>query len=174
MQPKHLAIALWITALLILVGVFTRSWFTPDRGDGGVGLTGVEVCRGGRCQTASWDDLKRAPKDIGVFGWLGLVSGLGSAGLVAAVGGLVFAGRPVRIPLKVVSVVLGVTAFATTMFAMRVLGEMSRDVSLGFSGFLAVGGLLVAGGLVQKGVAPLTRAQAGGGALAPPGAGAAT
>ncbi len=162
MQHKPLAIALWITALAILVGLFTKSWFTPERGDGGVGLTGVEVCRGDRCQTASWSELKRAPKDIGVFGWIGLVGGLGAAGLAATIGGLVAAGNAARTrtPIKVMNVVLGVAAFATVMFTMRVLGEMSRDVSIGYSGFLAVGGIIAAGAIVTRGVMPLAAAAA--------------
>ena len=158
MKHTHLAIALWVTAAVILIGLFTKSWFTPERGDGGVGLTGVEVCRGDRCETAAWDELKRAPKDIGVFGWLGMLGGLGAAGLAAAVGGLVASGKAQRVPLKVMNVVLGVAAFSTTMFAMRVFGEMSRDVSIGYSGFLAIGGIIAAGAILQRGVVPLTKA----------------
>jgi hypothetical protein len=160
MQHKHLAIALWVTAVVILVGLFTKSWFTPERGDGGIGLTGVEVCRRDHCQTASWDELRRAPRDINVFAWLGLLGGIGAAGFAAAIGGMVASGKAARIPLKVFNAVLGVAAFSTTMFAMRVFGEMSKDVSFSYSGFLAIGGLIATGAIVQRGVAPLVRAAA--------------
>lgn len=156
-RARNLAIALWATALIVLIGVFTRSWFTPERGDGGLGLTGVEACFRGQCRTAGWGELRHAPKDINVFAWLGMLGGVATAGFAAVIGGLLISGRARQIPIKAFTIVLGLTAFATTMFAMRVFGEMSKDVALGWSGFLAIGGLLGLGGIVQRGVTPLTR-----------------
>lgn len=162
MTPRRIGAALALVgAMMLFVGTFSMRWLkAPAPHDGGVGLTGIEMCRGDRCQTASWDELKRAPKDIGIFGWVGLLGGLGAAGLAATIGGLVASGNTAkaRTPIKVLNVVLGVASFATVMFAMRVFGEMSKDVSIGYSGFLAVGGIIAAGAIVTKGVLPLTKA----------------
>jgi len=156
-RTRNLAIALWGTALLVLIGACTKSWFTPDAGDGGVGLTGIEVCFRGHCQTAGWDELKHAPKDLGVFAMLGFLGSLASIAFTATVGGLLIAGKAQKVPIKIFNGVLGLTAFATTMFGMRVLTEMSRGISIGWSGLLTIGGLLAISLIVQYGVAPLTR-----------------
>lgn len=157
-RTRLVAIGLFVCAALVLVGVFTKSWFTPDRGEGGIGLTGVEVCHRGKCETASWSDLKRAPGDLAIFGWMGLLGGLASAGITAVAGGLLLSGRARQIPLKAMNVVLGLTAFATTLFAMRIFTEMSKGISISWSPFLAIGGLVAIGAIVKTSVQPLTKA----------------
>lgn len=151
-RARNTAIMLWVAAALVLVGIFTKSWFTPDRGEGGIGLTGIEVCGGGRCETASWGDLERVPSDIPLVAWIGLLAGLGAAGFAVAAGVLAIQGRADRIPLKVFHVVVGLAAFGTTMFLMRIMTEMDRGTSLGWSGFVAIGGLLAIAGAAKYGL----------------------
>ena len=156
-RMRNLVIALGVCAVLVLVGTFTKSWFTAPNDEGGVGLTGIEMCRRDVCRTASWDDLKRAPDDIGIFGTLGMLGGLVSVGFTAAAAVMALTGKGKNIPLKAMNGVLGMTAFFTTFFFMRVWGEMGKDLDFGFSGFLTVGGLVAIGLIVQKGIVPLAR-----------------
>jgi hypothetical protein len=149
-RTRNLAIALGVAALLVMIGIFTKSWFTAPRGEGGVGLTGIEMCRGDTCRSVSWDELKRAPDDIGIFGTLGLLGGLASVGFTAAAIVLALQGKAHKLPLKIMNGVLGLTAFFNTFFFMRVWGEMGKDVDLGYSGFLAIGGLIAIGLVVRQ------------------------
>lgn len=155
-RARVAAIALFACAAIVLVGLVTKSWFTPERGEGGLGLTGVEVCRGDRCQSAAWGDLPRVPSDLPIIAWMGLLGGVAAAGFAAYAGVMLLAGRADKIPMKVFNVILGLAAFGTTMFAMRVYTEMSKDVSLGWSGLVALGGLLGIGAIAKLRVQPLT------------------
>ena len=153
-RARAFAIALWASALLIAVGVLTKHWFVSERGDGGLGLTGIEVCRGDACQSISWGDVPKAPADLQAFAWLGLLGGIASAGFSVFAGVMIGTGRAARIPMKIVNVVFGLSAFATTMFAMRILTEMSRGLTMSWSGALTLAGLLVAAGIVKASTKP--------------------
>jgi hypothetical protein len=149
-RTRNLAIILGVAALAVLIGIFTKSWFTAPKGEGGVGLTGIEMCRGNECRTASWDDLKRAPDDIGIFGTLGTIGGIASVIFTGVVVALLLQGKANKVPVKPMNAVLGMTAFFTTFFFMRVWGEMGKDLDFGFSGFLTIAGLVTIGVVVQK------------------------
>jgi hypothetical protein len=156
LQP--IAIALFGAALVTLVGLVTKSWFTVP--GGGVGLSGVEACRGSRCMSISWGDIPKVPSDVPIFAWLGLLSGLAAVGVAATMGGMLLAGKAAKIPLKAFNVVLGVAAFSTTMFLMRLYSDDPKHATFGWSGFVAIGGIIAIGALTKQGVAPRVKAPA--------------
>jgi len=150
-QTKNLAIGLFVLALLVLIGTFTSSWASASErgGSAGVGLTGLEACFRDTCKTISWGDSK-APFDFTLFGYLGLLGGLASVAGGIATGVFAFTGKPNKIPAQIFNIVLGVTAFAMTSFLIRVLTHKElKSLSLSYSGFLAIGGV-VGIGVVAK------------------------
>ncbi|MEZ4403055.1 MAG: hypothetical protein R3B06_23735 [Kofleriaceae bacterium] len=144
-----MSIVLLVLAALLLVGTVSSSWFTPSRGSGGVGLTGVEACRGGECRSVSWGDMPKAPKDLAALGWFGLLGGLSAVGVTVAAGVMGLTGKAQRIPFKPFSIVYGLAACSMTMFFMRVLTEFTRGLSIGFAGILAIGALIAISVLVK-------------------------
>jgi hypothetical protein len=157
-RTQKIAFALFGAALITLIGLVTKSWFTVR--DGHIGLTGIEACRGAQCMTISWGDIPRIPQDVVIFAWLGLLGGLAAVGVGCAMGGMLLAGKAARIPVKAFNLVLGVAAFSTTMFLMRLYSDDPRHVSFGFSGFVAIGGLVAIGALTKQGVMPRIAAAA--------------
>ena len=155
-KTQTIAFALFGAAAIALVGLVTKSWFTVP--GGGIGLTGVEACAGSRCMSISWSDIPKLPGDISVFAWMGLLFGLAAVGAAAAMGGMLLSGKAAKIPLKVVNVVLGLAAFSTTMFMMRLYTDDPKRASFGWSGFAAIGALIAIGALTKQGVAPRARA----------------
>jgi hypothetical protein len=153
-RARNLAIGLFGCALIILLGVVTKQWFTASRGEGSIGLTGIEVCQGGTCQSIGWDKLNHVGKDIQIFGWLGLLGGLAAVGVTLAIGVLTLQGKAAKIPSRPFQIVLGLAAFATTMFFMRVIGDQ-KGIAPSWSGFCAIGGLIAVGVLLKK-VTPRT------------------
>ena len=155
-KAQAIAFALFGAAIVTLVGLVTKSWFTVP--GGGVGLTGVEACRGARCMSMSWGDIPRVPSDIAIWAYLGLIAGLAAVGVAGAMGGMLLAGKAHKIPVRPFNLVLGAAAFGTTMFLMRLYSDDPRHATFGWSGFVAIGGLLVIGGLTKQGVMPRARA----------------
>jgi len=144
-KVKNLSIALGVLALLVLVAIFTHAWFTmSERGmDGGMGLTGVEVCGRGRCASVSWGDMGgKAPGGIEIFGYAGLLGGLAIAGLSAAWAFFGFTGKPNPIPFKVLNAAAGVAAFGMVGFVVRWFAEGTKGASIGYSAFLGIGGVI--------------------------------
>jgi hypothetical protein len=152
-RTRNLALGLFGAALLILAGVVTRSWFTVGH-RGHIGLTGLEACGGGHCETIAWSHVPHLAGDIAIFAWLGLLSGLAAVGVTVAMGGMLLAGKADRIPQRGFEIVLGIAAFSTTMFLFRLYGDQPRGLSFGWSGFAAIGGLVTVGILAKRGVAP--------------------
>jgi hypothetical protein len=150
-QTRSIAIGLFLAAALVLIGVVTPSWFT-ERG-AGAGLTGLSG--GGR--SISWGEVPGVPKDIIAFAYLGLLSGIAAIVVTGVMGGMLLAGKARTIPLRAFNIVLGLAAFTMTMFAVRLYTEDPKHMSFGFSGFCAIGGLLVIGALVKSGVTPRAR-----------------
>ena len=154
---KAIAFALFGAALLVLVGTVTKSWFTAPHGIG-VGLTGAEACVRDQCMSIGWSEMKQIPSDVVIFAYLGLLGGLAAAGAAATMGGLLLAGKARKIPVKPINLVLGVAAFSTTMFLMRLYSDDPKHVSFGFSGFVAIGGIIAIGALTKQGVMPRAKA----------------
>lgn len=152
-RAKNLAIGMFVCAVVILLGVVTKQWFVAPHGEGSIGLMGIEVCEGGGpCHTVAWSEAGRIGKDISIFGWLGFLGGLAAVGVTIAMGVLTLQGKAARIPQRPFQIVLGVAAFSTTMFFMRIIADL-RQISPSWSGFAAVGGLIVVS-VLQKKAAP--------------------
>lgn len=155
---RNLAIGLFALALLVLIGTFTSSWATASErgGEMGAGLRGFEACGRGHCVSFSWSDAK-APGDLTLFGYLGLLGGLASVAAAVAIGYFAMTSKPNKIPPKVLNIVLGVTAFAMTAFLIRILteGDLEKlDMGISYSGILAIGGVIGIG-VVSKMLAGL-------------------
>lgn len=154
-------IILLVCALAILIGLFTKGWGTASEGreDVNAGLLGIEGCRGGQCQSIEWDLAEKAldiPSDVGMFRILGLLAGLAAIGGIAAAGGMALSRKTGQIPLKPIQGVMGAASFTLTYFAIR-LSMSDKDVNFGpgFSVFLAIGGLIAAGIVMQTMLRPL-------------------
>jgi hypothetical protein len=149
-----------VMAALIVFGAFTKSWGTGrELGTGGAGLMGMEECRGPRCESASWDILEKQaeiPSDVGIFGMLGLITGLGAAVFCGVAGGLALTRKLDKLPVTPLLVVINVATFCMTFFVFRLL-TTDKDIalSLSYSPFLAIGGLVAAAAITQKGLKPL-------------------
>lgn len=158
-KAKNLAIAMLVLAAAVLIGTFTKSWASAgERGfTVGAGLLGVEACMGDHCKSGSWSEGK-APGDFQLFGWLGFLGGLASAGCAAAIGVFALTNKPNPIPPKVLNIIFGITAFAMTAFFIRLLTEGGKGMSMSYSGFLAIGGIIGVGVVAKQ----LEKARAGG------------
>jgi hypothetical protein len=150
-KAAPIAYALFGVAAITLIGLVTKSWFTAREGT--IGLTGIDV----RGHSIAWGDIPRLPGDIAIFAYLGLLSGLAAVAAAATMGGMLLAHKATRIPVKAINLVLGVAAFSTTMFLMRFYGENPKGISFGFSGFLAIGGIIAIGAITKQGVMPRAR-----------------
>lgn len=109
----------------------------------------MKVCAGDECRSASWSDGKGAPVDFTIFGYMGFLGGLASAAAAAAAGVFALTNKPNKIPPKIVNIVFGLTAFAMTAFFIRLITEGGKGMSVSYSPFLAIGGI-VGIGVVSK------------------------
>jgi hypothetical protein len=162
-KSRNAAIAMFIAALAILIGVFTHSWFTADRGDGGIGLTGIEECRRGMCRSATWGEMGDGiPSELPLFGYVGFLGGLLAAAGCAAAGVMLLRGNARKLPIKLVSGAFAVAALGQLAFVNRIFaaGEM-KGVSLGWSLFVALGGLIAAAVITKTMVMPAIEAESG-------------
>ena len=157
-KTQAIAFALFGAAVLALVGLVTKSWFTIP--GGGVGLTGVEACRGSHCMSMSWGDIPRVPSDIALWAYVGLIAGLAAVGVAGAMGGMLLANKAHKIPVKVFNIVLGIAAIGTTMFLMRLYSDDPKHATFGWSGFVAIGAIIAIGALTKQGVMPRATARA--------------
>lgn len=168
-NPAQLGgILLLVCALFILIGLFTRSWFSMDRGrmEAGVGLLGYKFCRGDECEGKffepdMFDDEK---KDITGARFLVILGGLGTA-VLAGIGGAMALSRQARkAPLLPLYIAGGITAFFAIYFVARTLGQVEGDNGPGvswsfFLTFLGAGGSILIGALLVK---PAARREPGG------------
>ena len=143
-KVRNLAIGMFICAALVLIATFTSGWATAERGPAsiGAGLTGIEGCFRGHCESASWSKSK-APGDFTFIGYLGLLGGLASTGVGIALGVFGITGKRNPIPDQVANGVFGVTAFAFTFFTIRLMTESNaKQMSIGYSAFLGIAGII--------------------------------
>jgi hypothetical protein len=176
-----------VAALMILVGVSTRSWFTmEDDGDSmKAGLTGYSIC----FSSGSYDDYddsssshttckneffagrQGTPKDIYAVGYLGFLLGLGSAGCAAIAGIMGLTKKAASIPVVVFAAIAGVALAAHLYYVMRVFTEFhgERHPSLGYSMFLAVVGGIGALVLQLALLGPAGKKMPGGAGMVPTG-----
>jgi hypothetical protein len=153
-KSRTAAIVLFAAAASIALGVLTKSWFSARGADGGVGLLGIESCRGGACVARSWGEID-APGSIATFGYLGFVAGLAAAAGLVAAGVMLLTGRAAKIPVKPLGAALTVGALGMLAFSNAV---MEGRLSPGWSLAPAFGGLLVAAIALKVMVMPLVKA----------------
>ena len=166
-QPPNPAqtagIILCVCALALLIGLFTKGWASASEGreEVNAGLLGFEGCRGGECRSVDWELAEKGldiPSDVGMFRILGLLCGLAALGGIAAAGGMALARKTAKIPIKPIQGAMGAASFTLTYFAIR-LAMSDKDVDFGpsYSVFLAIGGLVAAGIVMQTMLRPLVQ-----------------
>lgn len=156
------AIALFICAVAMGIGMFTNSWATAHEGRHsiGAGLFHIEGCRSdGGCESLDWaraSDRLDIPSDVDTFRTLGIVSGFAALAALVVIGGMLMGPNLHKIPLIPLQIPMGLGAGCLTYFAFR-LAMSDRDVSFGpgYSAFLTIGALLIAGTVVKQWVKPI-------------------
>jgi hypothetical protein len=135
-----------VCALVIFIGAFSNSWVTAGRGMG-IGPTGVEICFGQVCKTHGW---RGVAGDIQVFGTLSLIGGIVAAAACVAFGGLFLANKRDKLPaVKIANGAFGFAIAAMAVFEMRLVTSNS-DMTIGWSVFPALAGLIMAGVMLRK------------------------
>lgn len=158
-RTRTAAIALFAATGLMLLATLTKAWFTAG-GDGGVGLLGLEKCRHGMCQSATWFDIKHIPSQIPIFATTALIAAIVAVAFLIHTGVMLFQNRPEAIKLKWLSQLLGLTSFGMVAFVFSLsFGEWSRGLSVGWSTFVGIGGLVAASVITGVMVRPLTAAR---------------
>jgi hypothetical protein len=170
------AIILGVCALLMAIGVFTKSWVShSERGaDAGIGLLGLKVCGGGQCASFGWSEgfMKKADGDIKAFGYLGFITGLAAIGAAGYCAFLAFQRQSHKIPVKIINGVFGAAAFCFTFFLVRLMtSEIGDEAGPSYSGFLAIGGVVGAGFVLKQMLGPIIAQGPGAAVAAAPGGG---
>jgi hypothetical protein len=161
-----------LAGVLTLVGVFTRGWFTLDKGEFefGLGLMGSYSCAKWdgeeRCEGKRFDtETKGRDKDIHLWRFGGFAGGLGSSVLAILCGVFALTRKPRSAPLVVLYIFVGIAFVFCSAYVFRVMSEMKGEMkpSLGYSFFLTYMGLVGAfvAGLAMIG--PAAKKMAGGG-----------
>lgn len=153
-------IVMLVCAALLAVGLFTPGWggLSKNGGELNVGMFGAEGCRRGECRSADWEQttkMLKLPGDASVFRTLGLVTGILALIATIIVGVMAIANKTSSIPLLAVQPILGAAAFCLTYFAIRLSSTGRADLNPGYSAFLAIGGLLAVGVIMQTWMRPL-------------------
>ena len=155
-RARTAGIALLVATGMILIAAITKSWFTAGN-SGGVGLLGLEKCRGMICETATWFDIKRIPTQIPIFATTALIASLVAIAFLIHAGVMLVQNRPEAVKLKWVSQLLGLTSFGMVAFVFSLsIGDWSRGLSIGWSTFVGIGGLIAASVVMATMVRPLT------------------
>ena len=158
-RARAAAIALFVATGLILLAALSKAWFTAGN-SGGVGLLGLEKCRGAICESATWFDIKRIPSQIPIFATVALIASLGAIAFLIHTGVMLLQGRIESVKLKWLSQLLGLTSFGMVAFVFSLsIGDWSRGLSVGWSTFVGIGGLVAASVVTATMVRPLTAAK---------------
>jgi len=163
MTPRRIGAALaLIGAVMILFGTFSMRWLTPPSPhEGGVGLTGVEMCRGGECQSQDWDEITkraRGDKDVELLKTAALVATIGSvlaAGLLLAIAISGLATQRSMSLITIFSIIGATLALLGAIATVVLLREYFKDekMELGYSLFVYLGGCVLGavGSIVSRG-----------------------
>lgn len=159
-RARNAAIALCGAAVLLLVGLISHGWFTA-RGDGGVGLLGVEECRRTMCRSMNWFDIPRATVELKLFSTIGIIGIVGAIGFLAQAALMLFRREAHRVMMVPLNAALGIAAFGCFSFFFHLtFGELSRRLSVGYAGILAMAGIIGASIVIGTMVRPLAKAAA--------------
>jgi hypothetical protein len=155
-RARTAAIVLFVATGLLLLAAMTKAWFTAGN-SGGVGLLGLEKCRGAICESATWFDIKRIPSQIPIFATTALIASLLAVAFLIHTGVMLLQNRPEAIKMKWLSQLLGLTSFGMIAFVFSLsIGDWSRGLSVGWSTFVGIGGLITAAVVTATMVRPLT------------------
>jgi hypothetical protein len=155
-RARVAAIALFGATGLILIAALTKAWFTAGH-SGGVGLLGLEKCRGAICESATWFDMKRIPSQIPIFATTALIASLAAVAFLVHTGVMLLQNRLEAIKLKLLSQLLALTSFGMIAFVFSLsFGDWSRGLSVGWSTFVGIGGLIGAAVITASMIRPLT------------------
>jgi hypothetical protein len=150
------AIALLASAVAMLIGIASFSWFT--RGESGIGLSGVKECFSHACHTAMWTDLGRAPGEYALLGYVAILSLGGAIALSIHAGTRLLQNQARLAKVRALNAFLGIAAFSTVGFWMRLkLGELGGRASIGYAGIVAIAGVVVAGNIAHRTLRRLAR-----------------
>lgn len=156
-RARTAGIAILVATGLLLVAALTKAWFTAGS-DGGVGLLGLEKCRGALCQSATWFDIKRIPTQIPIFATTALIASLVLVAFLIHTGVMLLQNRPEAVKLTWVAQLLGLTSFGMIAFVFSLsIGNWSRGLSVGWSAFVGIGGLVAAAAVTAAMVRPLVQ-----------------
>ncbi len=156
-RARTAGIAILVATGLLLVAALTKAWFTAGS-DGGVGLLGLEKCRGALCQSATWFDIKRIPTQIPIFATTALIASLVLVAFLIHAGVMLLQNRPEAVKLTWVAQLLGLTSFGMIAFVFSLsIGNWSRGLAIGWSALVGIGGLVAAAVVTAAMVRPLVQ-----------------
>lgn len=157
-RARLAGILLLVCALMLLIGLVSKSWFTA-RGGASLGVLGIEECRRSVCHSISWLDAGRVASEIKLFAMMALIGGLAGIGFLVHSGVVLLMNKPKKVILLGLNISLGIAAFGVVSFFFRfTFGEYARGVSLSWAGVLAMLAVLAAAILLPVLVRPLKRA----------------
>jgi hypothetical protein len=155
-RAQTAGVALLVAAAVLLVAALTKSWFTAD--NGGVGLVGLESCRGDVCRSITWFDVRRVPAQLPIFATTALITTLALAAFTAHSGIALIRRRPRTVKLVWLSQMIGLASFGLAAFLFSLsIGDWSRGLSFGWSALAGVVAVAATGLIAGFLVRPLTR-----------------
>lgn len=154
-----------VAAAMLLIGTFTMRWLNAPGGEeGGVGLTGVEMCRTRgderACKTADWDEVTRGGHGTKVElvrkgSIAALVGSVAAAGLLVVVGVLGVGSRRSMSVVTIFSTLGAVAALGGAIGTVFVFRRYFREdsMALGYSFYVYVAACVlgVLGSIVSRG-----------------------
>ncbi len=173
MNPRRIGAVLAIVAsILVLAGTFSSRWLTaPGDVDGGVGLTGMEVCGpryghttyGGysNCITRDWDQIvgeARGDKDLKLLATAAMVAVIGSIAAASLLGFVGVAALVTTRTLSIASILAAIGAVLALLGAIATAVILLRyfrheRFALGYSIYLYGAGCVagVVGSILARG-----------------------
>jgi hypothetical protein len=175
MDPRRLGAALALVAcIMILVGTFSMRWLqAPAPHDGGVGLTGMEMCGkgyggrgyggggGGDCKSIDWDQLQgggKGDEELELLQMAAMVALIGSvlaAGLLGAVAGIGFGSKRSMSVITIFSTLGAILALLGAIATVVILRKYfkAEKMSFGYSFYVYAAGCVLGaiGSIVSRG-----------------------
>lgn len=143
-RMRAAAFALLACAVVLLVGFFSRAWFSS-----GVGLLGVD--------TRSWFDVAGAPLALKLFATAGILGIAGAIAFLIHAAVVLFKHQPQSVMMVPLNASLGIAAFGcTSLFLYLTFGDLS--LSPRYAGILTLAAIIGASIVIGKIVRPLARA----------------
>jgi hypothetical protein len=134
------------SALLMFVGLLSKSWVTASAGfrdmKVAIGPLGAEACAGSICRDTPTDKL---PGDVVLVMWIAVIAGFASVALAGWLGGATLLGKRDKYPpVKLAQLAFGLATFAFVFFIIRMFSEGTRGLGPGWASFPAIIGVVLA------------------------------